>query len=111
MYKQLASEERYYIEVQHRTRNSFRQIAKSLGRSHSTIVRELQRNKSARGYRHKQAGEAAKQRHHAKKKSTKLDSSMKEKIIDYLQQDWSPEQIGGKLVKRQCVMKQFIDFY
>lgn len=97
MYKQLASEERYYIQIQRKNGDSFRQIARSLGRSHSTIIREVKRNTGGRGYRNKQASEMVKQRHHDKKKATKLDTSIKGKIIAYLQQDWSPEQISGRL--------------
>jgi IS30 family transposase len=101
MYKQLASEERYYIQIQRRNGDSFRQIAKSLGRHHSTIIREIQRNTGDRGYRNKQASKMAKQRHDDKNKATKLNTSIKEKIITYLQQDWSPEQISGRLKQEE----------
>ena len=73
MYKQLTSEERYYIATCLRQGITKNQIAKQLGRSHTTITREITRNTGGRGYRYLQAHAFAGQRHGTKNKSTKLN--------------------------------------
>ena len=96
-YKHLSLEERHYIEVERRMGASLNEIAKALGRSQSTISREINRNTGQRGYRHKQASNFAAERHQNKPKSIKLTSDITEQIDVYLKQDWSPEQIAGRL--------------
>ena len=54
-YQHLSLAERYYIEIELRMKVSINQIAKAMGRSHSTVAREINRNTGQRGYRHKQA--------------------------------------------------------
>ena len=51
-YTHLASEERYYICQAVKSGTSLRAIAKAIGRSVSTVSRELARNTGARGYRY-----------------------------------------------------------
>jgi IS30 family transposase len=82
MYKQLTSEERYYIATCLRQGLSKNQIAKQLNRSHTTITREIARNTGGRGYRYKQAHVFAGQRHVAKNKSTKLNDSIKKQLLN-----------------------------
>lgn len=96
-YKHLNPEERHYIEVQHKNGVSANEISQALNRSQSTISRELLRNTGKRGYRYKQAGRLAQNRHQAKEKSVKLTDEIKLMVDDYLKQDWSPEQIVGRL--------------
>jgi IS30 family transposase len=72
-------------------------IALSLGRSQSTISRELTRNRGQRGYRHKQAHTKAQQRHADKPKAVKLTPELAGSIGLLLEQQWSPEQISGRL--------------
>ena len=50
-YTQLSLGERYQIYALKGAKHSIKFIAESLGRSPSTISRELKRNKSLRGYR------------------------------------------------------------
>ena len=96
-YRHLSLEERHYIEVEKKMGASSNEIAKALGRSQTTISREIDRNTGQRGYRHKQASSFAAERHQNKPKSIKLTSDITEQIDVYLKQDWSPEQIAGRL--------------
>jgi IS30 family transposase len=71
-------------------------IAKVLNVHHSTIGRELERNKGQRGYRHQQAQEKAFLRKNSqpnKKMTLKIIASVEEK----LKLQWSPIQISGWL--------------
>ena len=102
-YTHLSLEERYYIEVEQRKGTSQNKIAEALGRHQSNISREIKRNKGQRGYRHKQANQQAKQRHREKAKHVKLTTEIQAIIRGYLEQDWSPEQIAGRLKKEQVV--------
>ena len=99
MYTQLASEERYYIGIGLKNGNSIRQIARNIGRSHATIGREIARNTGKKGYRYQQAQNKAMARHKSKEKAVKMNASLKSTISACLQQDWSPEQICGRLKK------------
>lgn len=102
-YTHLNSEERYYIYIELKKGTSHTDIAKALGRSQPSISREIKRNTGGKGYRHKQAEELAKARSKAKKKSVKLNDSVKELIVSYLKEDWSPEQIAGRLKRDKIV--------
>ncbi|MDP2098326.1 MAG: helix-turn-helix domain-containing protein [Methylobacter sp.] len=61
----------------HKKKVSLEEIAKDIGRSTSTISRELRRNKGKRGYRYQQAQIKADRRHADKPKAVKLDEGMK----------------------------------
>ena len=98
-YKHLSLEERHYIEVERKLGASMNKIAQALGRSQGTISRELERNTGQRGYRHKQADSLSRERHKNKPKAVKLTDNIKCLIRHYLEQDWSPEQIAGRLDK------------
>ena len=97
MYTQLASEERHYIAISLKKGDSIRQIARDMDRSHTTISREIIRNTGNRGYRYQQAQNKATARHESKAKAVKMNDTLKSKITTYLEQDWSPEQISGRL--------------
>ena len=97
VYKQLSLTERHYIELQYKLGASMNKISQDLNRSQSTISREIARNTGKRSYRHKQANELALSRHKEKDKAYKLTPTIKVLIEGYLQQDWSPEQITGRL--------------
>ncbi|WP_153305772.1 helix-turn-helix domain-containing protein, partial [Desulfogranum mediterraneum] len=71
-YQHLSLAERHYIEMSRKKGVSRNQIAKDLGRSQSTISREILRNTGLRGYRHKQANRFTVDRHATKPKSVKL---------------------------------------
>ena len=96
-YIQLSLEERFFIERGLKLRMSLNKIGKALKRSVSTISREINKNRGKRGYRHKQAHRVAQERHEKKAKAIKLTEEMKEVIVVYLKEGWSPEQIAGRL--------------
>ena len=77
---------------------SIRSIARSLGRSPSTISRELSRNGGRRRYRATRADQAAWQRSR-RPKPCKLAANrgLSHRVARKLQQQWSPEQIAGWL--------------
>ena len=104
MYKQLTQEERYQIYAYKQSGLTQEKIAERLSRSKSTISRELIRNSGQKGYRPKQAQEKAQQRWHEAPKAIKLDKAMQLIMIDYLRQEWSPEQISGYCRKNATPM-------
>jgi IS30 family transposase len=71
-YKHLSLEERHYIELSIKNDKALTEIADDLGRSQSTISREIKRNLGLRGYRHNQANGIAQDRHTVKPKAIKL---------------------------------------
>jgi IS30 family transposase len=96
-YKHLSLAERYYIQIERKLGKSCLEIACDLGRSPSTISREVRRNPGLRGYRHQQADRLARQRHENKPKSLKLTPEIKFIVDVCLRAYWSPEQIAGRL--------------
>jgi len=99
-YTHLTKEERYQIERLRSENFSQNEIAKRLGRSPSTLSRELKRNKGERGWRFCVANEKAQVRliERAKINSRKINEPAwefaKTQIINH---QWSPEQISGRL--------------
>jgi len=77
---------------------SLRSIAVSLGRSPSTISREIRRNGGHRSYRASQADQAAWDRARRPKRC-KLGKNrvLARRVAQKLQLEWSPEQIAGWL--------------
>jgi IS30 family transposase len=77
---------------------SIRSIASSLGRSPSTVSRELRRNGGRRRYRASQADQAAWDRAHRLKRCKMVENRALARIVARkLRQFWSPEQIAGWL--------------
>ena len=78
--------------------DSDREIARRLGRSHTTIGREIDRCGGRRGYRAHFADEEAWLRAR-RPKPTKLErcGELRRAVIDRLREDHSPEQISGWL--------------
>ena len=97
-YTHLAQEERFLIHTLLQERCPYREIARKLSRSPSTITREVKRNRGKRGYRYKQANEFAKRRRsEASSVPRKMTREIWEMIKELLTQRWSPEQISGRL--------------
>ena len=80
---------------------SIRCIATSLGRSASTVSREVRRNEGPEGYRAAQADQAAWDRAR-RPKTCKLmrHRTLARHVAGKLQRRWSPEQIAGWLKRR-----------
>ena len=77
---------------------SLRSIAIALGRSPSTVSREINRNGGRRRYRANQADRAAWDRAHRPKRCKLAENNVLARIVERkLRQLWSPEQITGWL--------------
>jgi IS30 family transposase len=99
-YKHLTEEERYQIDDMKREGFSQREIARALGRSPSTLSRELRRNEGDRGWRPRQADIKASERLTARGTANvrRASDAAWEYAKKHLQNDqWSPEQIAGRL--------------
>ena len=100
--KHLSLEERSIIERLVQAGKSNKAIAEVLGRATSTIGRELERNcwrLKCRAYRSKTADEVAKKRRRHERKS-RISGEVLQKIFEFYNEDWSPEQISGALKLR-----------
>jgi len=99
-YNHLTQEERYSIERMRKAGYKQNEIAACLGRSESTISRELRRNRGQRGYRHNQAQQKACQRRLESRKSVKFTPLVQLKVETHLRNDLSPEQITGVMRRK-----------
>jgi IS30 family transposase len=95
MYKHLSREERYQIHSLLKAKQTITEIARSLGRSRSTISRELSRGRGQRGYRAEQACAKASERAQRSRNARRVDSKVWSDVDFYLGIQWSPEQIAG----------------
>jgi IS30 family transposase len=102
-YYHLSSEERYVISYLVLDELSLREIGRRIGRHHSTISREIKRNRPTYAddavYWYDAAQQYADQRkikvrHWRRKSNKQLVRYVLSKLID----DWSPEQIAGRLI-------------
>ena len=104
-YTHLAQEERFLIQNLFQEGGSLRKIAKQLGRSPSTVSREVKRNKGKRGYRYKQANEFAERRRREASLTPRKITPEHWAMIEHLlvHEHWSPEQIAGRLRRKEAV--------
>jgi len=94
----LTATEREEISRQIAVGFGVREIARAIGRSPSTVSRELTRNGGAESYRASHADKAAWDRARRPKKCRLARSSKLRAIVSRkLQLDWSPQQIAGWL--------------
>ena len=96
-YCHLTQDERSQIYAYKSTGMSQIKIALNLGRSTSTISREFTRNTGARGYRPKQAHQMAVDRFKSAEKAISITTDVIAIIEEKIREDWSPEQISGRL--------------
>jgi len=98
-YKQLTIEEREKIQELLWQKVSVRSIANSLGRSPSSISREIKRNQTAKLslYRPRLAhAKALERRTHRGKRRLDTDEQLLNYVKTYLKLGWSPEQLSAK---------------
>jgi len=105
MYKQLTSEQRYYIYLERQRGSTQKSIAEAIGVSESTVSRELKRNGGKNGsYSFIKAHERAMTRRHRepgnRRKPQELIWRVKQLIMD---EQWSPAQISGYLREKEGV--------
>ena len=97
-YHQLDIKEREKIYLGLSQGISLRKIAVGLGRSHSTVIREVRRNKSQLGYLPDRANSLARERNYLKHCKLDIGVELKRYVLDKLINcHWSPEQIAGRL--------------
>jgi len=97
-YKQLNLEKRYQISALIKAGLSQKDIAFEIGVHPSTISRELKRNNDkVRGYNAELAQIKSTKSERDKKKRNSLTKSIEKYIRSKLKQDWSPEQISGRM--------------
>ena len=85
----------YYLALN----KSYREIGSRLGRSHTTIIREIKRSNREGEYSPSRAEELTKLRYRNCGRRKKIDKNINlfEAVFDRLFQKWSPEQISGHL--------------
>jgi IS30 family transposase len=110
----LTLEEREWIAQGRAAGGSRRAIAAELGRSPSTISRELRRNRSRSGYFPSRAQQQAEQRRRDRPWVRKMERPEISRFVrEKLRQYWSPDQIAGRAARifkdrRQWVSRQTI---
>jgi IS30 family transposase len=102
-YNHVTQEERYLIHAYKSSGNSTIEVADILGRNKATVFRELSRNTGGRGYRPKQAQELATERLRIKHKAIKMTATTIALIDAKIKEDWSPEQISGRLLNEEKI--------
>ena len=107
-YHQLTQEQRYQIYALKKTGHSGSEIAEVIGVHKSTVSRELRRNRGGRGYRPQQAQKLAIDRR--RKAVLRISAKMWTVVEKLLRQEWSPEQISGRLKQEQkiCISHEWI---
>jgi transposase, IS30 family len=110
-YSQLTQEQRYQIYALQKTGHSGSETAEVIGVHKSTVSRELKRNRGQRGYRPQQAHSLALE--HRQKAVPRITAESWTLVERLLRQDWSPEQISGRLKKEQgvCISHECIYQY
>jgi len=99
-YQQLTREQRYQIYALKKEGHSRTAIARNVGVHKATISRELTRNTGGRGYRPQQADELAQERKQQRIRP-RITSAQWAPVEELLRQQWSPEQISGRLALEQ----------
>ena len=100
-YHQLTQVQRYQIYALGKTKHTLAEIADVIGVHKSSVSRELKRNRGQRGYRPQQAHELAVVRR--QKVVPRITAEVWNSVESLLKQDWSPEQISGRLKKEQGI--------
>lgn len=96
-YHQLTREQRYQIAALREAGHNQSKIACVIHVHKSTVSRELRRNRATRGYRPRHAHLLALARRVGKARCV-LTPQHWEEIHRLLRQDWSPEQIAGRIL-------------
>ena len=107
-YKHLSQNERYQIFCLMKEGLNCTEIAKNLGRSTSTISREIVRNKGGRGYRPKQADRLAQERSVGSRNARRIEPDVLKAAFDRIAEQLSPEQVAAELPISQETLYQHI---
>lgn len=100
-YRQLNAQERSVLAALRTMGLTKAEIARELGRHRSTIGRELHRNRAPYdgGYRSARAHQRAHARRYRSRRNSQFGPAEFERVDELLQEKWSPEQIGGYLLR------------
>ena len=94
----LTREQRYTISAMYKQGCSQTMIAEAINKNKSVISRELKRNANIKGkYTFAYAQDMSELRKERMKKPRKLTPELEKKVISLIEQDWSPQQIEGRL--------------
>jgi len=104
-YKHFTTIERGCIEALHKIGYSSRQIGKEIGRHHSSVSRELKRNKDTSNYRATSGDEKYRKRRSNSISNGKYTKEISEVIKEKLAQTWSPEQISNTVLHGKISFK------
>ena len=98
-YQHLSTEERVTLMLMRAQGDSLRRLGEVLGRSASTLSRELRRNGESDRYDIRTAVEQARARRHMPRRSRRLrpDSQLWPVVTAMLAKGWSPQQIAARL--------------
>jgi IS30 family transposase len=99
-YRHLKVQEREEIQLGLLQKESLRSIAKRLGRSHCSLVRELSRNRSPvlEKYTPRLAEGRAKEKRSSRGRVERLkNKTVRTYVVEQLKENWSPEQIAGSI--------------
>ena len=114
-YKHLDIEEREKIQELLWQKLSLREIGKRIGRSVSSLSREMKRNCPVkRKYAPRRAHERALLKRKSRGREKRLKNvDLRTYVVSHLKEGWSPEQISGrlKLEKKECVSHEAIYQY
>lgn len=100
-YHQLTQVQRYQISALQSLGHSYTEIAHVIGVHKSTISREIARNSNPRNYQPLQAHQKAVRRR--RPPVYRISTDVWEYVFRQLQQDWSPEQISGRLKRERAI--------
>lgn len=107
-YQHLSQTERYQIHTLLQAKHTMTEIARLLGRSKSTISREIKRGTGGCGYRAKQACELAAQRAKTSRNARTIAPAVMAQATAWLKVQWSPEQIANKLPVSHETLYQYV---
>lgn len=93
--------QRYQISALQSLGHSYTEIAHVIQVHKSTVSREIARNTSSRGYRPFPAHQNA--LHRRRPPVYRISTDVWEQVFRLLRQDWSPEQISGRLKREQAI--------
>lgn len=111
-YRQITSGERYAISALRQRGLSARAIASELGRSHTTIAREIRRNSCTdSGYRPSKADSRTRGRRSRSRRNTRFTAEDWAIVDRLIALDWSPEQVSGWLRLRGSLSISYETIY
>lgn len=95
-YEQVNGYEREVIAQMLKEGAGWTSIGMRLGRAPSTIYREYYRNRSAEGYRPREADQKAAERRRVARRPRRIVGQVRRWVTDGLRRYWSPDQIEGR---------------